>query len=221
MSKFYKSKYLYLFGALFFYFISTSLLTPNHYTGIILSLIFTGVIGLCFLTISKNRLLIAFTCLTGFLTVLLHWIINVKYFNQDIKLYVSFYILDIIFLITIIYAVIYSIVSDKRITFDSLFGAICSYLLTGFAWGLIYLLINTIDSTAFSQTLIESTIHESLKKAFYYSFTTLTTLGYGDILPTTDIARTASWIEAVVGQIYLVVWISELVGRRIIQKIQN
>lgn len=217
MNNIYKSKYFYLLLALFLYFISTSFLSPYHYSGIFLSILFSGFIVYCLFSLTTNQFIVILVSILGAITLFLHWLINIKYSIQHTNLYISFYIFDIIFLLTIIYSVISSIINDKKITFDTLFGAICSYLLIGFMWGLIYLLINTIDPTAFSQQLISSTIHENLKHAFYYSFTTLTTLGYGDILPRTDIARTASWVEAVVGQIYLVVWISELVGKRIMQ----
>ncbi len=216
MSSIYKSKYFYLLIALFLYFLSTSFLSPNHYSGILLSIFFTGFIVYCLFAITSNRFIVTLVFISGVITLLLHWLISIKY-TTHVNLHITYYIFDIIFQVIIIYAVISSIVNDKEITFDSLFGAICSYLLIGFMWGLIYLLINTLDPAAFSQPLISSTIHENLKYAFYYSFTTLTTLGYGDILPKTDIARTASWVEAVVGQIYLVVWISELVGKRIMQ----
>jgi len=51
----------------------------------------------------------------------------------------------------------------------------------------------------------------------YYSYTTLTTLGYGDILPLTSPARTFSYMEAICGQIFLVVLVARLVGLHIAQ----
>ena len=49
----------------------------------------------------------------------------------------------------------------------------------------------------------------------------MTTLGYGDVLPISDFARTCAWLEAVTGQIYLAVWISQLVGLRITQEMKK
>jgi hypothetical protein len=57
----------------------------------------------------------------------------------------------------------------------------------------------------------------SVKVLIYYSFTTMTTLGYGDIVPLTPPARMFSTLEAVVGQIYLAVLIARLVGLHIVQ----
>jgi hypothetical protein len=50
----------------------------------------------------------------------------------------------------------------------------------------------------------------------YFSFVTLTTLGYGDIRPLTSFARTACWLEAVIGQLYLTVLIARLVGLHLV-----
>jgi len=55
----------------------------------------------------------------------------------------------------------------------------------------------------------------------YYSFVTLTTLGYGDIVPSSELARTVSWLEAVYGQIYLTVLIAQLVALYIIHNKQH
>jgi len=52
----------------------------------------------------------------------------------------------------------------------------------------------------------------------YFSFVTLTTLGYGDIAPVSIIAKTACWMEAVIGQAYLTILIAQLVGHYIARK---
>jgi|SRR3990167_10281308 len=110
-----------------------------------------------------------------------------------------------------------SISKHKYVTADTLCGAICGYVLLGLTWSFIYLLIETTDSGAFSKLLANNSLHESFLNATYFSFTTMTTLGFGDILPISYLARTCSWMEAISGQIYLAVWISQLVGLRITQ----
>ena len=55
----------------------------------------------------------------------------------------------------------------------------------------------------------------------YFSFVTLTTLGYGDILPLTDRARSLAYLEAVIGQIYLAVLVGKLVGMFVSAKAGN
>jgi voltage-gated potassium channel Kch len=64
-------------------------------------------------------------------------------------------------------------------------------------------------------------IDEARSVFIYYSFVTITTLGYGDITPITGVARAFSMLEAIVGQIYLVVLVARLVGVNITQTINK
>ena len=79
------------------------------------------------------------------------------------------------------------------------------------AWGLLYTWVDLRDPQAFSG-IIHSSVEEPMT---YFSFVTLTTLGYGDITPVSNTARTLSWLEAVFGQVYLVVLVANLVGRQL------
>jgi membrane-associated HD superfamily phosphohydrolase len=105
----------------------------------------------------------------------------------------------------------------RIITSNVLYGAISSYLLIGLVFAIIYSLIHVIDHNAFSLK-IASTGTPALQTFIYYSFVTLTTLGYGDITPLSDISRTLAWLEAAFGQVYLTILIAQLVGTYIAQK---
>ena len=104
-----------------------------------------------------------------------------------------------------------------RVSADKIFGAICVYLLIGTAWASAYAIIESINPASFSgleQTdKLGSTGQEMQLR--YFSFATMTTLGYGDILPCSPGARTLATLEAVTGQIYLTVLIARLVGLNI------
>jgi len=108
------------------------------------------------------------------------------------------------------------IVSDvlraEVITWDRIQGAICAYLLFGVAWGVLYGWVALVDPQAFSGAVGAAGSGEPM---IYYSFVTLTTLGYGDITPVSYTARTLSWLEAAFGQIYLVVLVAHLVSRQL------
>lgn len=97
------------------------------------------------------------------------------------------------------------------VTWDKISGAICAYLLIGVTWGLAYAWIALHDPTAF--TTAAGPVDVLREPAMvYYSFVTLTTLGYGDITPVSHAARTLAWLEAAAGQIYLVVLVARLVA---------
>ncbi len=107
----------------------------------------------------------------------------------------------------------------KRVTVEQISGALSAYLLMGLVWGLAYFLLESAapGSLSFGSVSDEARFSASV----YYSFVTLTTLGYGDILPLTDRARSLAYVEAVIGQIYLAVLVGKLVGMFVSAKAAN
>ena len=105
-----------------------------------------------------------------------------------------------------------------QISADKICGAICVYLLIGFAWAFGYGIIELINPGSFSGLAeIDTDNHVGrIMQLRYFSFATLTTLGFGDILPRSPSARTLATLEAVTGQIYLAVLIARLVGLHIV-----
>jgi voltage-gated potassium channel len=81
-------------------------------------------------------------------------------------------------------------------------------------WNSVYLLLIALDPESFH---FSRALDAGGKDFTYYSFVTLTTLGYGDITPVTDPARSLSLLEAVMGQLYLAVLVARLVGIHIAQ----
>ena len=97
----------------------------------------------------------------------------------------------------------------QRITADTIRGGICVYFLIAFVWALLYGIVASFDPQAFSQPLIG---RESYSRVIYFSFVTLTTLGYGDIIPVSPLATMLTNLEAIIGQMYPAILISILVG---------
>ncbi|MCA9683286.1 MAG: two pore domain potassium channel family protein [Myxococcales bacterium] len=97
----------------------------------------------------------------------------------------------------------------ERITFDTVFAALSAYYLMGFTWALVHLGLDATLSGAFNRSLQTS---QGFTDAFYFSFVTLTTLGYGDIVPTHPLTQALVTVEALVGQVYLVVLVARLVS---------
>jgi hypothetical protein len=119
------------------------------------------------------------------------------------------------FVIAIVYG---AVMARGRVTVDKLAAAVNVYLLLGLAWAIVYGVIASFEGAAFSANAINfHTLEEyvSLGAEFffiYFSFVTLTTLGYGDMVPMTPTAQTAAWMEAVVGQLFVAVTLARLVG---------
>ena len=125
----------------------------------------------------------------------------------------------IIFIACIIYAILNHILRQKQVSREVIYGAIVAYLLFGILCAVAYGFVDLLqpDSFGFSHDLLQ----DSRERFFYFSFVTLTTLGYGDITPITAAARSLATLEAIIGQIYLVVLIAWLVGMHVSQSMNR
>jgi len=118
----------------------------------------------------------------------------------SLGIYALFMIISIIFMIQKMF-------STTKVTGDVIRGGISVYLLLGFLWTLFYVLIYHFDPKAF---FVIHPWQDSF--LFYFIFSTLTTLGYGDISPSNKAAMVLANLEAIAGQLYLAIFISRLVG---------
>jgi hypothetical protein len=107
------------------------------------------------------------------------------------------------------------------VTQDVIYAAIAVYFLLGVFWGLIYTLLEFFVAHSFilPHSMGGNTLYAEFgQDLLYYSFITMTTVGYGDILPLSQPAKFLSVLEAMMGQIYLTVLVARLVGTYITQK---
>ena len=100
-----------------------------------------------------------------------------------------------------------------RITGNSIIGSICIFLLLGLVWTTLYLLVAEFIPGAFSG-VGDFNWKQNLPDFIYFSFVTLTTLGFGDLLPVSPLARFLVYMEAVVGVFYMAIVVSSLVGAK-------
>ncbi len=99
------------------------------------------------------------------------------------------------------------IAQHKTVTAETMWGAVAAYLALGIAFSFVYEAINGFDTTAFSG-VVDGVIGEFS----YFSFVTMTTLGYGDIIPLADLPRALVVFQTLIGQIYLVVVVARVVS---------
>jgi hypothetical protein len=96
---------------------------------------------------------------------------------------------------------------EGQVTLQTMFGVLCLYLLIGLMFGVGFAVIDELANEAFfAQGAPER------DDFLYYSFSTLTTTGYGDLTAGTDLGRSLSITEALIGQIYLVTVVAVIVG---------
>ena len=102
---------------------------------------------------------------------------------------------------------------------NTVLGAICVYLFIGTIWGSLYTLVEYLAPGSFTglpptiHTTEATQIESQFLNLFYYSYITLTTLGYGNIYPSTYLANSLSSAEAIMGQLYLTVLIARLIAQ--------
>ena len=102
------------------------------------------------------------------------------------------------------------------VTADKIYGALCVYLLMGLTWGFMFLILEGFQPGSFLVGQARSSgIGQDPPTLVYFSFVTLSTVGYGDITPLTPPARSFAFMEAIIGQIYLAVLVARLVGLHI------
>jgi hypothetical protein len=108
--------------------------------------------------------------------------------------------------------VLLKVFEDGRITTHRVVGSIVVYMLFANVWSLIYyfLYLNFPESINIPEVYVKTGVPPSV--FLYFSYTTLSTTGYGDVLPVSALARTLAIIEQLVGVLYPVVLIGRLVS---------
>ncbi len=110
--------------------------------------------------------------------------------------------------VAIVHGLVRHFREEGRVTVQTMFGVLCIYLLLGALFAFIYGVVDDAGSTPLFGEDVQSTTSDYL----YFSFTTMTTTGYGDLTAATDLGRSFAITEQLLGQIYLVTVVAVIVG---------
>ncbi len=116
-----------------------------------------------------------------------------------------------VFLALIAGIVLRDILFAASVSLNRLVGATCVYLLIGLIFAIGYVYLDMLVPGSFEGFDVGDG-RTQFRELTYHSFVTLTTVGYGDVIPVLPLARTMSYIEAIVGQMYLAILVASLVG---------
>lgn len=114
--------------------------------------------------------------------------------------------------------ILHEVLTAKRITYDTICGAICGYLIFGMTCAFVYALIELAYPHSFAEfstpLLLRSgaDVEASIYRFLYFSLVTLASVGYGDITPISQPARMFSAMEGIAGQFYIAILIARLVS---------
>ncbi len=102
--------------------------------------------------------------------------------------------------------------SGDLVESEHVYAALGAYLLFGIFFGVLFCAVQRLDPNALAIAGADPAAAFSIPDGAYFSFVTLATLGYGDIVPRSDVARGLTILEAVAGQLYLAAMVARLVG---------
>jgi len=122
-----------------------------------------------------------------------------------------------VFLLLTTFNTLRKVAVGNDISLNRIVGAVCVYLLLGVMWSIAYSVLEYLQPGSF-KGLTELATPAWNPDWIYFSFVTITTLGYGDITPLTQTARSLSFAEAIVGQFYIAVLVAGLVSAYISAK---
>ena len=120
-----------------------------------------------------------------------------------------------ILLATLVYTatcVLTFVLDEGEVGIEHIYGAICAYILIAMAFGTLYFMLELHHPASFTGIHTEVAGERPWWQFFYFSFTTLSTVGYGDIVPATMRARSFTIIEQLVAIFYVAILISRLTG---------
>ncbi len=210
-------RYTFLFVAILAQFVLVPLLeqVARSLVPLAFILVVFGVLGTLDL---RKRIL--FVCLgLGVAATMTHYIGRQLYLvNADhTYLYLIGLSLDILFLLVVVVILMIKVFSEDKVTGETIKGGISVYFLLGFLWAYVYVIVLFLDPGAISFP----TPLTQLSTITYFSFTTLTTLGYGDITPASWMARNLTILESTMGPIFLTVLVARLVGLHVASRAKS
>lgn len=159
--------------------------------------------------ISENKRLFIITLFLAVPTLGSRWML--QFFGFPPSLIVPVHIVMALFLIIIASTILSYVLRGDAVTAEKISASVCVYILIGLTWAFLFSVTYRLQPTSFR---IEN---PELSHFVYYSFVTLSTLGYGDITPLSPPAQALSYVEAITGQLYLVVLVARLVALHIAQ----
>ncbi len=208
-----KHKYLYFLISIVLLMSLIPLLEGDKYSAALLNSLTTIIIltGVYAVSVTKQHIIIA--CICGLPWVIINWSI----FALKMVIPGSAVIgMGVLFFVYTTAVVFLHVIKGTKVTIETLYGAVSVYLLIGLTYTSIYGVLEIINPGSFNMLNSEEIIYPfKIYELFYFSYTTLTTLGYGDIRPISAIARSFAISEAIIGQLYLTILVARLVGLHI------
>jgi voltage-gated potassium channel len=207
------------FGFLFISILLMFILRPfmEGYIGLqfLLAIFMSAIVISVIYAVSEQKRVFMIVLVIAIPTLIIKWL---NYFVQSSAMHLASDVTGVVFTASVTIIILSYVYREKKIAVDFIYAAVSGYFLIGLMWAFIFSALEFLMPGSFQGPQVEAS---RLSHAYYYSFTTLTTLGYGDITPVSAPARSFSFLEAIMGQLYLAILIAGLVGKYIAQSIEG
>lgn len=124
------------------------------------------------------------------------------------------------FAVGIVVSVYQVFVVRKGVNFNKIVGAVCIYIFIALLWTILFQSLEYLFPGSFNG-ITSGLRHEHFNEFLYFSFVTLTTLGYGDITPAAPLAKALVIIEVIVGVFYIAILVAALVGDFMAERVRS
>lgn len=131
------------------------------------------------------------------------------------------YVSGIAFFVMLAYRVFLHIIKDGPVNFYRIQGSIVVYMMTGIIYAYLYTIIEAVAPGSFAETGPTQSYPDLFAQFLYFSFVTLTTLGYGDLIPTASIAKSLVIFQGMIGMLYPVVMIARLISLEVSTRVRS
>jgi hypothetical protein len=202
--------FIFLLIGLLSLFVSTPLMYKSFLMGLLGDVVFYLMLFAAIFQIRNSRmfwvaLALLVATLTGDITT---------YFTESNAALIATNFFSCGFIIVIVIKIVVFVIREPTISVDTVMGGLCTYLLLGIFWMYFYINLELITPGSFNFRFHDTAagLDRLYMLLFYYSYVTLLTIGFGDIVPVTSAAQTLTVLEGLIGQMYIVFFISTLVG---------
>jgi len=183
---------------------------------------FTAVIIFSVYIVARVRIRFVITILLALPVIIIKWS---SIFDDEILFQIIRFAFAVALYSYVSFILLNNIFRAKFVNTNIICEAICVYMLLGIVWTKAYTLLELVMPGSFTglpnigaEVSIAALADFYVQPLFYYSYITITTLGYGNIAPITSAASSLAASEAIIGQLYLAILIAQLVGLHISQK---